>query len=114
STEIDETTRAYMIYSLSTALKSEKSSNSIYVEMIKILMRKDLNAYPLSLLGISAHNFGEMDIARDALNRLKKLVEDDKGFAFWGGEKWHYRWQNDNVQGTAFAVKSLLQIEGNS
>jgi alpha-2-macroglobulin len=50
-TDIDETTRAYMIYSLSTALKSENGNNSIYVEMIKILMRKDLNAYPLSLLG---------------------------------------------------------------
>lgn len=113
-TDIDETTRAYMIYSLSTALKSDKGNNSIYVEMIKILMRKDLNAYPLSLLGISSLNFGEKDIARDAANRLKKMVNDDKGFAFWGGEKFQYRWQNDNVQGTAFAVKALLQIDGNS
>jgi alpha-2-macroglobulin len=112
--DIDETTRAYMIYSLSTALKSEKGNNSIYVEMIKILMRKDLNAYQLSLLGISSHNFSEKDIASDAVNRLKKLVNDDKGFAFWGGEKFQYRWQNDNVQGTAFAVKALLNIEGNS
>lgn len=113
-TDIDETTRAYMIYSLSTALKSDKGNNSIYVEMIKILMRKDLNAYQLSLLGISSLNFGEKDISRDAANRLKKLVNDDKGFAFWGGEKFQYRWQNDNVQGTAFAVKALLNIEGNS
>jgi uncharacterized protein YfaS (alpha-2-macroglobulin family) len=103
-----------MIYSLSTALKSEKGNNSIYVEMIKILMRKDLNAYPLSLLGISLHNFGENEMAKDAAARLKKLVNDDKGFAFWGGEKFQYRWQNDNVQGTAFAVKALLNIEGNS
>ena len=114
STNIDETTRAYMIYSLSTALKSQKSNNSIYVEMIKILMRKDLNAYQLSLLGISSHNFGENEMAKDAAARLKKLVNDDKGFAFWGGEKFQYRWQNDNVQGTAFAVKALLQIDGNS
>lgn len=112
--DIDETTRAYMIYSLSTAQKSDKGNNSIYVEMIKILMKKDLNAYQLSLLGISSLNFGEKDIARDAANRLKKLVNDDKGFAFWGGEKFQYRWQNDNVQGTAFAVKALLNIEGNS
>jgi alpha-2-macroglobulin len=65
-------------------------------------------------LGISLHNFGENEMAKDAAARLKKLVNDDKGFAFWGGEKWHYRWQNDNVQGTAFAVKALLNIEGNS
>jgi uncharacterized protein YfaS (alpha-2-macroglobulin family) len=114
SIEIDETTRAYMIYSLSTALKSEKSNNSIYVEMIRILMRKDLNAYQLSLLGISSNNFGEKDLAKDAAVKLKKLVNNDKGFAFWGGEKFQYRWQNDNVQGTAFAVKALLNIEGNS
>lgn len=113
-TDIDETTRAYMIYSLSTAMIGDNNGKSIYVEMIRILLRKDLNAYPLSLLAISLHNFGENEMAKDAAVRLKKLVNDDKGFAFWGGEKWHYRWQNDNVQGTAFAVKALINIEGNS
>ncbi|MCK7525962.1 MAG: hypothetical protein MZV64_54310 [Ignavibacteriales bacterium] len=52
--------------------------------------------------------------AKDVVARLKKQVSEEKSFAFWGGEEWHYRWQNDNVQGTAFAVKAILNVEGNS
>lgn len=114
ATDIDETTLSYMIYSLSTALGNDKSAKSIYAEMIKILLRKELNAYPISLLGLAANNFGEIDLAKQAVKQLKDLVNDEKGFAYWGGEQWHYRWQNDNVQGTAFAVKALINIEGNS
>lgn len=112
--DIDETTLSYMIYSLSTALKNQKYEKDNYAEIINILLRKDLKSYPLSLLAISLKNMNDTQKAKDVVARLKKLVNEEKSFAFWGGEEWHYRWQNDNVQGTAFAVKALLNIEGNS
>lgn len=112
--DIDETTLAYMIYSLSTALKNHSYDKENYLEIIKILLRKDLQSYPLALLGISLKNMNENSRAKDVAARLLKQVDEQKSFAFWGGQEWHYRWQNDNVQGTAFAVKAILNIEGNS
>jgi len=112
--DIDETTLSYMIYSLSTAMKNQSSDRDNYVEIINILLRKDLKSYPLSLLAISLKNMNETQKAKDVAARLKKQVSEEKSFAFWGGEEWHYRWQNDNVQGTAFAVKAILNVEGNS
>ena len=112
--DIDETTLSYMIYSLSTAMKNQNFDKDNYVEIINILLRKDLKSYPLSLLAISLKNMNENQKAIDVVARLKKQVSEEKSFAFWGGEEWHYRWQNDNVQGTAFAVKAILNVEGNS
>ena len=112
--DIDETTLSYMIYSLSTALKNQSYDKKNYIEIINILLRKDLKSYPLSLLAISLKNMNETQKAKDVVARLKKQVSEEKSFAFWGGEEWHYRWQNDNVQGTAFAVKALLSVDGNS
>jgi hypothetical protein len=113
-TDIDETTLSYMLYSLSTAMKNQSYDKNNYVEIINILLRKDLKSYPLSLLAISLKNMNETQKAKDVVARLKKQVNEEKSFAFWGGEEWHYRWQNDNVQGTAFAVKAILNVEGNS
>ncbi|HEX7356319.1 MAG TPA: alpha-2-macroglobulin family protein, partial [Ignavibacteriaceae bacterium] len=112
--DIDETTLSYMIYSLSTAMKNQSYDKNTYLEIINILLRKDLKSYPLSLLAITLKNMNQNQKAMDVILRLKKQVNEEKSFAFWGGEEWHYRWQNDNVQGTAFAVKAILNVEGNS
>jgi hypothetical protein len=112
--DIDETTLSYMIYSLSITMKNQSYDKDNYVEIINILLRKDLKSYPLSLLAISLKNMNETQKAKDVVARLIKQVREEKSFAFWGGEEWHYRWQNDNVQGTAFAVKAILNVEGNS
>jgi len=112
--DLDETTLSYMLYSLSTAMKNQSYDKDNYIEIINILLRKDLKSYPLSLLAITLKNMNENQKAKDVITKLKKQVIEEKSFAFWGGEEWHYRWQNDNVQGTAFAIKALLYVEGNS
>ena len=112
--DLDETTLAYMLYSLSTALKSKNYDKAIYEDIIDIMLRKNLESYPLSLLAITLKNMGENQKAKDVVLSLKKQANEEKSFVYWGGEGWHYRWQNDNVQGTAFAVKALLNVEGNS
>jgi uncharacterized protein YfaS (alpha-2-macroglobulin family) len=112
--DLDETTLSYMLYSLSTALKNQSYDKDNYKEITNILLRKDLKSYPLSLLAITLKNMDEIQKAKDVVGRLWKQINEEKSFAFWGGEEWHYRWQNDNVQGTAFAVKAILNVEGNS
>lgn len=112
--DIDETTLSYMIYSLSTVLKNQKYDKENYLEIINILLRKDLQSYPLSLLAISLKNMNETAKAKQLVAKLHKQVNEEKSFAFWSGQEWHYNWQSDNIQGTAFAVKAILNIEGNS
>ena len=112
--DTDETTLAYMIYALSTAYKNQSYDKENYLEIINILLRKKLESYPLSLLAISLKNMNELKKAGEVAEKILKQVDEEKSFAFWGGQEWHYRWQNDNVQGTAFAVKAILNIKGNS
>lgn len=112
--DIDETTLSYMIYALSTALKNQRYDKENYLEIINILLRKDLQSYPLSLLAISLKNMNETSKAKELSAKLLKQVNEEKSFAFWSGKGWNYNWQDDNVQGTAFAVKAILSIEGNS
>ncbi len=112
--KIDETTLAYMIYSLSFALKDSDYQKKLYYQTIDVLLTRELGSYPLALITIALNNFGEKEKANQTAERLIKLATEESGFAFWGGESWHYRWQNDNVQGTAFAVKAIINVKGDS
>lgn len=112
--KIDETTLAYMIYSLSYVMKDFDYQKKLYYQTIDVLLKRDLGSYPLALITIALNNFGEKEKANQTAERLIKLAREESGFAVWGGETWHYRWQNDNVQGTAFAVKAIINVKGDS
>jgi hypothetical protein len=112
--KIDETTLSYMLYSLSFALKDFDYQKKLYYQTIDVLLKRDLSSYSLALLTLALDNFGEKEKANQTAERLIKLANEESGFAFWGGESWHYRWQNDNVQGTAFAVKAIINVKGDS
>jgi len=114
NSNIDETTLAYMLYALSYALKDFDYQKKMYYQTIDVLLKKNLNSYPLALLSLALNNFGEKSKAIQVSDRLLRMVKEESGFAFWGGETWHYRWQNDNVQGTAFAVKAIVNVKGDS
>ncbi|MEJ5261103.1 MAG: MG2 domain-containing protein [Ignavibacterium sp.] len=112
--EIDETTLAYMLYSLSYALKNYDYQKTLYYQTIDILLKRDLSSYPLALLSLALNNFGEKEKSLKVAEKLLGMVKEESGFAYWGGESWHYRWQNDNVQGTAFAVKAIINVKGDN
>ncbi len=42
------------------------------------------------------------------------MLLQKENLAYWTGENWHYSWQEDKVQSTAFAVKALINVSGNS
>lgn len=112
--QIDETTLAYMLYSLSLAIKDSHSQKKIYFQTIDVLLKRNLNPYPLALLTLTLNNFGEKEKANQTAERLIKMANEESGFAYWSGDTWQYRWQTDNVQGTAFAVKAIINIKGDS
>lgn len=103
--ELDATTRAYMLYSLSYA---ENSDTKLFEEQLRILSDAKLNDYAISLLSMAANNFGFKDEALRLNALLLKGVQEGEAGAFWGGQAWHYNWQDDKVQTTAMAVKALV------
>ncbi len=108
SSDLDFTTKAFMLYSLSTASQLKTFDGKIYQHMISDLLKEKLNPYSLSLLAISLHNFNEDRLLPDVLLQLQKTVNEDKNFAYWSGKEWHYSWHEDKVQSTAIAIKALL------
>ncbi len=113
SANIDFTTKAFMIYSLSFNNPADTLNKDFCMQSIKKLLAEKLNSYSLSLLAITLHNFNEDSLLPGVLDRLIKNVVEESSFAYWGGKAWHYSWQDDKVQSTAFAAKALLLEKNN-
>ncbi len=103
---INFTTQAYMLYSLSSAIKEDSLLS--FSSLISALLKEKLNPYALSLLALTLNNLGEKDLLNTVLDKIEKSANEESSFAYWGGKAWHYSWQEDKVQTTAFAVKALL------
>ena len=110
---IDETTLSFMLYSMTTALRYNSGNYSEINKQIENLLDKDLNAYSLALLTIALKDINNNSLAQAAANRLNKMVHTEERFAYWGGKEWHYSWQDDKVQTTAFVLKALLKAGSN-
>lgn len=102
----DETSLAYLVYSLSTA--DPDKYKDMLLKKINELSVKKLNPYSLSLLLLSAENLNDKNIINKLTIKLKAMSVENGGFITWKGKEWHYSWQDDEVQTTAFAVKALL------
>ena len=111
---LDETTLAYMIFSLSTALKDINYELSSYKNLIQTLLQKELNPYTLSLLTLCLDNMNDEELRDEIIIRLKSKVYEETSYAYWKGDKSSYHWQNDQVQSTAFALKAILKNEPNN
>lgn len=110
---LDFTTKAFMLYSLSTAIQEKTIDTKSYRQMVGDLLKEELNPYSLSLLAITLHNFNDDSLLTKVLDRLQKMAVEESSFAYWGGKTWHYSWQDDKVQSTAFAAKALLLNKNN-
>ncbi len=106
---LDPTTTAFMLYAYTTAMKGMQFDQLTYSKIINDLIQKDLNSYALALLSISLKNMNSQSLLPSILEKLTKSVHEDKSFAYWSGKEWHYSWQEDKVQTTAFVVKALLE-----
>ncbi|MHB1688451.1 MAG: alpha-2-macroglobulin family protein [Ignavibacteriaceae bacterium] len=106
---LDPTTTAFMLYVYSTAMTGKDFDHFIYIKIINDLIPKDLNPYSLALLAVTLKNMNSQTLLNTVLEKLKNSVKEEKSFAYWSGKEWHYSWQEDKVQTTAFAVKALLK-----
>lgn len=103
---VDATTRAYMLYSLSYA---ENKDTKLFEEQFQILSESEMNDYSIALLSMAARNVGNTAAAEKYSKMLISHVQDmGESGSYWGGKTFHYTWQDDKVQTTAMAVKALL------
>ncbi|MBN1634473.1 MAG: carboxypeptidase regulatory-like domain-containing protein [Ignavibacteria bacterium] len=105
-------TKAYMLYVLSTL--DEKNQSLIYNELSK-LEKEELNDFALALTALAYHNTGKDIDAQQKIEALEKSVKytgDD--MAYWEGQKFKYRWQDDRVQTTAMILKAFVNVKKDS
>lgn len=114
SEDLDETTLSFMLYSMATALKYNSADYNEINSRIEKLLKEDLNAYSLALLTIALKDINNNSLAGAAAEKLEKMVHSEDRFAYWGGKEWHYSWQDDKVQTTAFVLKALLKTNSNT
>lgn len=105
--EIDPSTRAYMLYALSYA---EGTDTKLFEEQFQILSEvKEMNDYSVALLSMAARNIGDNERSAEFNKKLLEHVQNaGESAAYWGGQSWHYSWQDDKTQTTAMAVKALI------
>ena len=113
SSGLENTTKAYMLYSL--AIASKQDHEFVRDELDK-LDKTELNNYARSLIALTWKIIGENSRAKDALADLEKNVIklQGEGAAYWDGKQFHYNWQDDKVQTTAMALKALVNIDEKS
>ena len=96
-------TRAYMLFALADAAPKRVDRTVLANTDAHV---KDLNSYALAVLGL-AHLEPRRPPRRAAAARCKLLrrVTDEGTFARWKGQGWHYRWQDDPIETTAYALR---------
>jgi len=102
---------AYALYVLSQhKLAEPKRLDAIWGR------RENLNAYTRALTALTFHYLGDHERARIMLRNLEDRMEQDKanGTARWGMTHGYWRWSDDAVEATSYALKAYLAIEPNN
>ncbi len=108
---IDATTQAYMLYSLQTAQKAGVKVDAALDAQLAKLQKADINDYARSLLAMVSYSQNKTDLANQLATQIENNCIETGTACSWGGKSWHYNWQDDYVETTAFAVKSLVQVK---
>lgn len=95
-------TRAFMLYALADA-KPAAIDRAILAQTDA--GAKDLNSYAVAVLGLAHVQLGDRAGAQPLLAELLKRVNDDGTYARWEGKGWHYRWEDDPIETTAYALR---------
>jgi hypothetical protein len=108
---LDATTQAYMLYALQTAQKAGVKVDAALDTQLAKLQKANLNDYARSLLAMVSHSQNKNDLANHLAAQIENNCIETGTACSWGGKSWHYNWQDDYIETTAFAVKSLVQVK---
>ena len=108
---IDATTQAYMLYALQTAQKAGVKVEAALDAQLAKLQQVQTNDYARALLAMVSHSQNKTELANQLATQIENSCIESGSLCSWGGKSWHYNWQDDFVETTAFAVKSLVQVK---
>jgi uncharacterized protein YfaS (alpha-2-macroglobulin family) len=95
-------TRAFMLFALAR-VQGRTTDRALFHDTD--VQAQGLNAYALAVLGLAHHFAGDDASARPLLDRLNARAIDDGDFIHWQGATWHYAWEDDPVETTAYALR---------
>jgi len=101
--EKDRTTQLFMLQTLSLVNQGDpKLLRKIYED------RKGLNPYAKAILALLLSQSGDPDKLQTVLQEIReaKIVEDS--LVHWEGQEFHYNWQDDSLETTAYALRALV------
>jgi hypothetical protein len=98
----DWDTRAFMLFALADARPDAVDRDMLAKADARA---KDLNAYALAVLGLAHVELKDRAGAQPLLAELLRRVTDEGAYAHWKGQGWHYHWQDDPIETTAYALR---------
>jgi alpha-2-macroglobulin len=103
-------TRAYMLFALADA--DPKAVDRDLLAKTDAQATK-LNSYALATLGLAHLELNDRTGAQPLLDELLRRTSDDGTYAQWKGGGWHYGWQDDPIETTAYALRFVHAMAPN-
>lgn len=95
-------TRAFMLFALADAAPQRVDRTLLAQTHVHLAQ---LNPYALAVLGLADHTLGDDANAKLVLAQLDARATDDGTFTYWHGDTWHYAWEDDPIETTAYALR---------
>ncbi|MGB0522060.1 MAG: alpha-2-macroglobulin family protein [Flammeovirgaceae bacterium] len=129
---VDQSMYSRAVHALSNQLSKRltsdnvgEKSSTLYAYQMMVAMQCELtklwdkksykadkvkNSYEAALWLQAAHLVKDEQVMKEMTAWLEQHVQKEGGMYFWGGEKFYYSWQKDQVETTANAVRALAMI----
>lgn len=95
-------TRAFMLFALAQAAP-QRMDSALLAQTHAHLAQ--LNPYALAVLGLADRALGDDANAKLVLARLDARATNEGAFTYWHGDTWHYAWEDDPIETTAYALR---------
>ena len=101
-------TRAFMFFALADAAPQEVDRAMLAAADAHA---DGMNPYALSALGLAHVMLDDRAGAIPLLRRLETIANDAGNFTYWTGGGWHYHWEDDPIETTAYALRFYHAME---
>nr|MDQ2679987.1 hypothetical protein [Candidatus Eremiobacteraeota bacterium] len=95
-------TRAFMLFALADAAPARVDRTLLAQTDAHVT---ELNSYALAVLGLAHHELGDDATARTLLKSLNARAIEEGAYTHWQGQSWHYAWEDDPIETTAYALR---------
>ncbi len=104
-------TRAFMLFALADAAPARVNAQTLRQTDEHV---DALNAYAIAVLGLAHHMLGQDAMARSLLEKLNARAIQQGPYTYWSGQTWHYAWEDDPIETTAYALRLNAALQPHS